>query len=169
MDPLSDVTAGGEIVVRPATRDDLPALGRLGAQLVRLHYAFDADRFMKPEGDLEEGYAWFLGTQLQNRDASVLVATSGGGVAGYAYAAVEPLSWQELRDEAGFIHDLMVDDGFRRHGVAGQLIEATIAWLRGRGMPRVLLHTADQNQPAQRLFARHGFRRTMVEMTREIG
>jgi ribosomal protein S18 acetylase RimI-like enzyme len=35
-------------------------------------------------------------------------------------------------------------------------------------MPRVLLMTAEQNASAQRLFARLGFRRTMIEMTREI-
>jgi RimJ/RimL family protein N-acetyltransferase len=32
----------------------------------------------------------------------------------------------------------------------------------------VMLMTAEQNPAAQRLFARLGFRRTMVEMTREI-
>jgi len=30
-----------------------------------------------------------------------------------------------------------------------------------------VLSTAEQNEPAQRLFARAGFRRTMIEMTRE--
>jgi ribosomal protein S18 acetylase RimI-like enzyme len=37
-----------------------------------------------------------------------------------------------------------------------------------RGAPRVVLGTAEQNEPAQRLFERLGFRRTMVEMTREL-
>jgi hypothetical protein len=41
-------------------------------------------------------------------------------------------------------------------------------WLAGRGMPRVLLWTAPQNDSARRLFDRLGFRQTMVEMTREL-
>ncbi len=49
-----------------------------------------------------------------------------------------------------------------------QLLEAAIEWLRGRGMPRVVLWTAEQNTGAQRLFTRSQFRRTMVEMTREL-
>jgi RimJ/RimL family protein N-acetyltransferase len=32
----------------------------------------------------------------------------------------------------------------------------------------VVLSTAVQNEPAQRLFANLGFRRTMIEMTREL-
>lgn len=35
-------------IVRRATDADLPALGRLGASLVRMHYAFDRERFMAP-------------------------------------------------------------------------------------------------------------------------
>jgi len=32
----------------------------------------------------------------------------------------------------------------------------------------VVLSTAERNAPAQRLFASAGFRRTMIEMTREL-
>jgi ribosomal protein S18 acetylase RimI-like enzyme len=156
------------LTIRPATRGDLAALGRLGALLVRAHYAFDARRFKAPTDDLEKGYAWFLGTQLANRDAVVLVAERAGGPVGYIFAAIEPESWEELREEAGWIHDIAVDERARGHGVAAALMEAAIEWLRERGMPRVLLQTADENRVAQRLFTRLGFRRTMVEMTKEI-
>ena len=47
-------------------------------------------------------------------------------------------------------------------------MEAAIDWLRRRGAPRVVLWTAEQNDAAQRLFDRLGFRRTMIEMTREL-
>ena len=56
----------------------------------------------------------------------------------------------------------------RDSGAGSQLLDAAIEWLRGRGMPRVMLWTAEQNTGGQRLFARNGFRRTMVEMTREL-
>lgn len=48
------------------------------------------------------------------------------------------------------------------------LIDAAIEWLRSRGAPRVVLWSVERNEAAQRLFARLGFRRTMVEMTREL-
>jgi ribosomal protein S18 acetylase RimI-like enzyme len=154
--------------IRPATPADLPALGRLGAMLLRAHYAFDALRFMAPRGNPEEGYAWFLGTQLDDADACVLVAEREGRVVGYVYAGLEPESWKELREAAGFVHDVAVDESARRGGVATALLSAAEAWLRQRGAPRVVLWTAERNAAAQRLFERTGFRRTMVEMTKEL-
>jgi ribosomal protein S18 acetylase RimI-like enzyme len=47
------------------------------------------------------------------------------------------------------------------------LLEATLAALESRGAPRIVLSTAEHNESAQRLFTRAGFRRTMIEMTRE--
>jgi len=147
---------------------DLPALGRLGALLLRTHYQFDPLRFMAPGSHPEEGYAWFLGTQLREEDVVVFVAERESSIVGYVYAALEPQSWKELREACGFIHDIVVDESGRRSGVATLLMEAAIGWLRERGAPRVVLGTAQRNDAAQRLFERLGFRRTMIEMTREI-
>lgn len=156
-------------VIRRATPADLDAVGRLGAALLRAHHQFDPDRFMAPGIDAEAGYAWFLGTQLDEPDALVLVADDEGQVVGYVYAGIEPRSWKELREEAGFIHDVLVHEGRRGAGLAQALVDAAITWCRDRGAPRVVLWTADRNADAQRLFRRLGFRATMIEMTRELG
>jgi len=160
---MSEATA-----IRKATKADLPALGRLGALLLRTHFQFDSKRFMAPGGDPEAGYAWFLGTQLAEQDVVVLVAERQGAVVGYVYAGLEAQSWKELREASGFIHDVVVDERGRRTGVATALMEAAADWLRDHGAPRVMLWTAEQNEGAQRLFEHLGFRRTMVEMTREL-
>lgn len=77
------MTPTATVVVRAATKADLPALGRPAVLLVRLHHDFDPARFMA--------------------------------------AGARPF----------------------------------------------VLSTAARNESAQRLFARHGFRPTMLEMTRE--
>ena len=156
------------VVIRRATGADLPALGRLGAHLMRTHYAFDPQRFLPPGDDPESGYSWFLDTQLNEHDAVVFVAEREATVVGYVYAGLEPLSWKELRGPAGFIHDIVVDEPARSSGVARELLSAAIAWLREKGAPRVMLWTATDNARAQHLFDRAGFRRTMVEMTLEL-
>ena len=155
-------------VVRRATDADAPALGRLGAMLLRAHYAFDPQRFIAPGSNPERGYEWFLRGQLKEDDAAVFVAEQDRQVIGYVFAALEPISWKELREACGFIHDIVVDDPQRRGGVATALMEAAIEWLRSRGAPRVILGTAERNAVAQRLFEKLGFRRTMIEMTREL-
>jgi GNAT superfamily N-acetyltransferase len=155
------------VTVRLAEPRDLPALGRLGAQLVRLHHGFDEARFMTPAHDIEGGYQWFLGTQLGEPEVVIYVAEQAGKVVGYTYAGFEPLSWKELRGPAGFIHDVVVEDSARGQGIGTMLVEAAAAWLEEHGAPRVMLWTAERNPAAQRLFERAGFRRTMIEMTRE--
>ena len=155
-------------VVRPATPADVPALGRLGALLVHVHHGFDAARFIPPPPDIEDAYAEFLGALLDDPDAVVLVAERHGRVIGYTYAAIEGTDFLALRGPAGVLHDLAVDPAHREHGVGRALVNATMAALRSRGVRQTVLFTAVQNESAQRLFARAGFRPTMIEMTREL-
>jgi ribosomal protein S18 acetylase RimI-like enzyme len=157
-----------ETVIRHATPGDLPVLGRLGAHLLRTHYAFDQQRFMAPGSNPEEAYAQFLGRELQSDTVTVLVAERDGAVLGYVYAGLEPQSWKELRERAGFIHDVVVAEAGRRMGIAAALIETALEWMRGRGVTQALLWTATQNEPAQLLFRRIGFRPTMIEMTKQL-
>jgi ribosomal protein S18 acetylase RimI-like enzyme len=155
-------------VVRRATSDDLPRIGHLGALLIAEHHEFDSRRFLAVRPRTPADYASFLGTQLEDPDVAVLVADQGGDVIGYAYAAVEGYDYMALRGPAGVLHDVIVDPEHRGRGVGRLLLDATFAYLKSRGAPRVILWTAVQNEPAQRLFASAGFRQTMIEMTREL-
>ena len=56
----------------------------------------------------------------------------------------------------------------RGRGVGRLLLDAVLVFFRSRGVPRVVLSTAERNEAGQRLFASAGFRRTMIEMTREV-
>ena len=157
-----------DAAIRPAAPADLPAVGRLGALLVRLHHDFDPERFIAAAPRTEERYASFLGSQLDEADIVVLVAERNGEVLGYTYAGVEGYDYMSLRGPAGVLYDIVVDPAHRGHGVGRMLLDATLAALERKGAPRVVLSTAEQNEAAQRLFARAGFRRTMIEMTREL-
>src|SRR5215213_4499842 len=146
-----------DLVLRRAESRDAAALGELGIALMHTHYAFDNRRFLEPNQADAAGYARFLESQLGDDESVVLVAEQRGKVVGYVYAAVEPLSWKDLRDECGFIHDLLVTDAARGRGAGEALLNAAIEWLGERGMPRVVLGTAAQNENARRLFERRGF------------
>jgi ribosomal protein S18 acetylase RimI-like enzyme len=156
------------VAVRKAEPRDLEVLGRLGAMLIQTHYAFDPLRFIAPFAGMERGYSAFLGSRLDLPDNCIFVAERDGAVAGYVFAALEPMSWKELRGPAGFVHDVVVAEDARRMGIATMLMHAAIDWLRDHGAPRVLLGTAAPNEGAQALFHRLGFRNTMIEMTMEL-
>lgn len=154
--------------IREATREDLPALARLGARLARAHHAMDPERFFVPEEPMEEGYAWWLGKESRNRRAVVLAAVSRGRVVGYAYGRVEPRDWSTLRDESGVGIDLWVEPRARRAGLGAALVDALAAALAARGAPRLVVDVAARNGRAREVFARLGFRETMIELTREL-
>jgi ribosomal protein S18 acetylase RimI-like enzyme len=160
--------APGLASVRPAAPADLPALGRLGALLVRMHHDLDPERFIAAAPATEHAYASFIETQLEEPNVIVLVAVRQGEVLGYTYAGMEGSDYMSLRGPAGVLYDIVVDPAHRGRGVGRTLLDATLAALESRGATRVVLSTAERNESAQRLFARAGFRRTMIEMTREV-
>jgi ribosomal protein S18 acetylase RimI-like enzyme len=146
----------------------MPAAGRLGALLVRMHHDFDPKRFIPAVPRTEQAYGSFLGAQLEEPNIVILVAEQDGEVLGYTYAGVEGYDYMALRGPAGALYDIVVDPAHRRQGVGRLLLDATLAALAARGVPRVVLSTAEKNETAQHLFARAGFRPTMIEMTREL-
>ena len=155
-------------IVRPARSDDESAMGRLGAMLVAEHHDFDPKRFIAPVPHLSERYGQFLVSQIARPEMVVLVAERGGEVVGYVLGGMEGNDYMALRGPAGLLHDLVVDPDHRRQGIGRMLLDAAIEALRKLGAPRALLFTADRNHAAQALFDRSGFRRTMIEMTREL-
>lgn len=156
------------VTIRPATDDDFAALGRMAGALVRLHHTFDPQRFFLVE-PIEQGYGRWLVRESKNPEALVLVAEQGGNVVGYAYGTLVERDWMLLLDACGALQDIYVEESARRSGVARKLLEETCTRFRALGAPRVVLSTAAKNESAQRFFESMGFRRTMIEMTRELG
>jgi len=155
-------------VIRRATAADLPGIGRLGGLLVEEHHDFDPRRFLGARRRTPADYASFISAHLEDSDGAVLVADDDGDVIGYAYSVIDGYDFLALRGPAGILHDIVVDPAYRGRGVGRRLLDETLAYLKSRGAPRVVLSTAVRNGPAQRLFASVGFRPTMIEMTREL-
>jgi ribosomal protein S18 acetylase RimI-like enzyme len=156
------------VKLRPAEPRDEQALGRLGAMLVAEHHEFDLDRFLTPTGDITAVYGRFLVSQLAKEKAIVLVADRDGDVVGYVFGALQDTDFQMLLGPAGKIYDLIVDPDHWKQGIGGMLLQGMLDALAKRGAPRAVLYTAAKNENAQRLFDHMGFRRTMIEMTREL-
>ena len=133
-----------------------------------MHHDFDSKRFIAAPARTEKSYSSFLGSQLDEPNIVILVAERDGELLGYTYAGVEGTDYMALRGPAGVLHDIVVDPAHREQGIGRLLLDATLDALKGRGVPRVVLSTAEGNATAQHLFARAGFRRTMIEMTREL-
>ena len=155
-------------IIRSATSADIESAATLGAQIVRLHHATNPNRFFMFD-EVEQGYAWWLGKEMERPEAVILVAELAGSIVGYAYGAIEERDWSVLVDRHGAFHDLCVAESVRRQGVGRALALAMLERLEQLGAPRILLRAMVQNESAQRLAIELGFAPTMVEMTRERG
>jgi ribosomal protein S18 acetylase RimI-like enzyme len=80
----------------------------------------------------------------------VLVATEDGSVVGMAQGSVD---WSQL-STLGF---LGVDEGYRRRGIARELVERFIEESRSRDASKVALYTSPTLRPAVKLYAEMGF------------
>ncbi len=156
------------ISIRPMTPDDLPAVGKLAGALVRLHHATDPKRFLLVPS-VEERYARFFASELADARCVLLSAVDAktNAVVGYAYGRLESRDWNLLLDAHGALHDVFVSESARGHGVGEKLVREMCRALEAKGAPRILLSTMESNASAQALFAKLGFRKTMIEMTRE--
>jgi len=66
---------------------------------------------------------------------------------------------------AAWLEDLVVLPSMRSKGVGTRLLEHAIAWARRHDIKRITLLTDADNEPAQSLYLREGFRRShMVPM-----
>jgi ribosomal protein S18 acetylase RimI-like enzyme len=151
--------------VRPATEADLDALAGMGDTLARQHHDYDAGRFLYDAG-FREGYRWWFGRELGRDEVFLGVVDGKEGPAGYLYGRLEGKDWNALLEAHAALVDVFVRPDERGSGVGEALVEAFCAWAAARGFPQVVLSTATQNAGAQRLFAKLGFRPTMVELTR---
>ena len=156
-----------ELRIRPAVKSDQAVLGRYGAALMRQHHAADPRRFLMTEQP-EAGYGRYLVSLIGEADSRVMVAEEAGAVVGYMYAHTEGTSWRDLRGPCAFLDDVFVAEAARGRSVGRRLVEAALDWAKSKGMKQVVLDHLVHNEPAERLFERLGFRRTMIEMTLDL-
>src|SRR5262245_49079597 len=116
------------MTIRPATARDWRAIAQRCDLIVRMHHAFDRSRFLGPDRLAGDVYMSRMREETESGRATVFVADEGDRIVGFVFAGVEDESWKEMRDAAGFIHDLIVDESNRRAGIGSALVHAALDW-----------------------------------------
>lgn len=96
----------------------------------------------------------------------LFVAETGEKVVGF----VETLTFPDLVEgfPIAIIQNLVVDKENRRKGVGNELLAHAIEKLRGRGVKELHAWTDLENEPAMRLYIKHGFIRRALLLEKEI-
>lgn len=119
---------------------------------------WDIEAVLPLEREVFDGDVWtahhFWSELGQMATRHYLVAREGDRVVGYAGLCAYP-------DEA-FVQTMAVAADHRGQGLGALMLEGLLAEAERRGLRTVLLEVRADNPQAQRLYERHGFRRTAV-------
>ena len=148
-----------EIVIRPTEISDHKRLWPLYEQLDELHRQARPDLFHVPPG--ERRPLDFLQERIGDPDCLALVAQIGDQIVGLCTTMVKetPASIVKPAWRYAEIDEIVVDETYRRRGVATLLLDAAIAWARAQpGVQDVLLSVYELNEDARRFYEAKGFR-----------
>jgi GNAT superfamily N-acetyltransferase len=140
--------SGIKIEVRQAVSTDLGATSELfGGYLEFYGVTSDPDRVRS-----------FLSARIAQRDSVILLAEAKSQPA-LGFAQIYPTLSSLSLSPVWILNDLFVRPRARRGGVARALIRACVANARRAGAASIELKTADDNDPARRLYEIEGFER----------
>lgn len=151
-------------IIERAVRSDAAALSRIGRQTFTdtFGHLYTAENL---EGFLAEAHSpdWYA-YALAQPDVAIWVVRDGEGELGaYAVAGPNTLPIETLRIEPGArpgeVKRLYVREGWQGKGLGERLLRTMIDWLGEAGFGPLYVGVYSDNLGAQRLYARHGFRK----------
>ena len=99
-------------------------------------------------------------------DPSVFVAELGKVIIGFVH--VRSIEDYYRRRKHGHVADLAVAEGNEGHGVATALLAKAEEWSRARGYDWMTLGVFEQNQRAERLYQKLGYRRDVIRLLKPL-
>lgn len=133
--------------IKQATLTDLDILTEL----------FNLYRLFQKQASDEPGAKAYLQARLENKEATVFIASIDEQPAGFAllYPSFTSVGMQR----SWILNDLYVKESFRKQGVAHELLHQVIDFAKSTHANGVALETCDDNYVAQRLYEKVGFKK----------
>ncbi|GET43076.1 GNAT family N-acetyltransferase [Microseira wollei] len=157
-------------MIRPATPADVAAILPMVAKICALHETWNEAKYgFLPNP--EQRYEGWLKRLAMNERSVFLVASAPeqpGKLVGFIVATVEKEIPIYRLKEYAFIHDLWVEEEYRRSGIARQMVMESIDQFKLRGVKQIRLDLDAVNESARRLFSSCGFRVSTIEMLVEL-
>ena len=153
--------------IRDAIPSDVPKVLPMVDSICALHKQLDSAKygFLPDPGSM---YERWLEARADDQQSVFIVAEREEKLVGFVVGTCEHEIPIYDIDRYGFIHDLWVDPDYRHEGVGRQLAMLAVERFAKLGMKQVRLDTAARNEGARLLFAKCGFRPSVIEMLVEL-
>lgn len=150
------------VIIRPATEQDLPLLLSFEQDLIAAERPFD------PTLVPGKFNYYNLAALIQSPDACVLVAEVNQQVVASGHATIREGKHYNDFARYAFLGFMYTIPEFRGQGYIQQIIAALSDWAAQRGLTEMRLQVYDENIPAVKAYEKVGFKKILTEMRAEI-
>lgn len=158
-----DPDGSADLLIEPATDDDLPTLVSNWIDLAREQEGYGSH--IRPEANREAIRNVLLAHTF---DDDLLVARIDGEIVGFASFSLESGLF-DLDVTRGLLSNLYVSPGRRDRGIGTALLEAVEDRLRAEGADVLSLEAMADNADARRFYRANGYEETRVTLERDLG
>jgi ribosomal protein S18 acetylase RimI-like enzyme len=151
--------------VRRAVAQDVDRVAALWTELSLHHARIDPRHALRPDADPE--IRRLIASELRDPDALVLLfeQSDACGLCMTRIQQAPPIRREARRAEIG---ELFVSAGARRRGVGRALVRESLAWVRERGVERVVVRVDAGNDVGQAFWRGIGFAASMDVLERRL-
>ncbi len=166
------ITEKMEVTIRKAISKDLPMLVSLLNEAFDYHMKLRNDRtlrkYMKKAKDFDKASRKWMITNIRSRKSLVLVAESGGKIAGYSITLHKKNAPIFRLARLGYISDLYLKPGYRKKGIGSRLEKESIHWLKKNKITYVSITLQANNRMAHKAYKQWGFTDARTDMHKYI-
>ena len=147
-----------DIIIRPATQNDLATLLEFEQGIIKAERPFDPTLKEDPISyyDLE--------AMIGSNEAAVLVAIRHDEIVGSGYALVKEAKNYVDHERYAYLGFMFVPEQYRGQGINKKIIEAFKEWAVGMGLREIRLEVYAENTNAIKAYEKTGFTAHMLEM-----
>lgn len=147
-----------DIIIRPATPEDLPVLLKFEQGIIQTERPFD------PTLLPGEFHYYDLGARILDAEAAVVVAVKDSKVIAGGSAIIKEGNSYNIFGRYSFLGFMFVEPEYRGLGINRLIIDELVKWSREKGLQEIRLHVYSENENAIRAYEKVGFKRLLVEM-----
>lgn len=151
--------------IRTFKKADIVGVSKLVRQMAEYHHALDS--FYKA-GEEYSGIEEMAAAWLDDSEMQLFVADDSGELSGYIRIGVEAGPEYSKEKKIGIVYDSFVNKSVRRKGVATQLYDEALAWLKKKKVNFVELNVDSRNEGAIEFWKKCGFEAVKLRMRRKI-
>ncbi len=156
----------GKIKIIKARRDHIPVVVDMWKNFMDFHAA--ANPFYKRPPRAHIGYKKHLLKTFGSPNQQIFVVMVDGNIVGYAFVAIAKHPPSLIHRRYGYINDIHIEQGYRRHGLGRMMYTTVVDWFRQKGIDRIELGVVTKNKVAMSFWHKMGFTDRMMRMSLEI-